>query len=1017
MSRLVGMIRFPFGTPLTSTATSSESDWIPYNGPVEPRTPHHQLRVVGHSIISQSSQSSHDSTPGASSSRMPPTDEGRHAQRTSDTTRPNRIAFALDDGGIGASPAHPPPSEERRHKGRFTFGHTTQTNPSRITPKPPTSTLVPSKSKTLSPPPALHPLPPPRHPIHQPHDDPFRSNRTQVPSNSAISFTSPKIIHSNGNPPIPHLITPMSRPIGEARPRAATMSRYDPPRSPPPTAPLPSEPTASRWRTTRPLVGGRQRSYTDAATPSMAQLVIPEKSEQHFLPEPVLPSPSFSLGSHPFGRSATTRYPNSTKPPIPPKTNNVLRRIRPSASSPNLMAAVPASNASSEPSNGGRARAGSSTGIRRRFHSTVHENPLSLEAESSLSALFSRRPKFKAALTVAENPPSSPYTLLRPKYQTYDSEKAMLNCLPTPMSKDPMLSLSSAPEPKTREELLEQTVREHGLLDAERAKWAMRAKSGFGNERSRNLSMHRPTGPKRSASYTGVRERAMEGAFGTVSTSTGSSSAKGGLSFLAATAFGHGHKAKLSIDNATWSMRSAGGAVARSSSSAGGHGGPVLRRSASHSQTGSRTSSEGVQPRWAQSVARTAFRTVADACAPGDPLASPNPNVPYGARPQPPPPTISLSGPRPVEFMGDEKIGMAFSTPPATPDEGGPLAHGSDPGFMSNHPYAQAVSSPPHHQRMKAGPHPSSPLPIVTTPYPGNIVARHRLPPQAHHRTPSAVSSGGSSDAPLVPASPLTQHRMSSHPFIKAAGADGQPRPSSGLIEASFEDAMMSSTLRTSWMDDEVESQILAGLGISTNAKATAGRGMGGSQDNHRDDLDPAGSRGEGGARMLNDGHMLSIFPDTETESTMTSPGRNTTSPRRARGHLSPAFPLLNSQPLIAPYDDMRATFGVRDNSAQSSAVATPETLDDDIDGFHDLFYRPTVHSSPVFRSSAAPAHDTESGDGRLARPLLEDADARPSGDWLHSPTDMDLGFDGEANQYASKHLSYVSSVESSADG
>ncbi|KAF9517668.1 hypothetical protein BS47DRAFT_1359450 [Hydnum rufescens UP504] len=445
-------------------------------------------------------------------------------------------------------------------------------------------------------------------------------------------------------------------------------------------------------------------------------------------------------------------------PPIPVKSPNVLQRLRASASAPNLFTqAASFSRHSKLPPK---------LDSVPKFHPPVHEHPLSLSPESTILAVVDPRPRFVASITGANDIPQSPYTLGRPSFTTYDYELGALpKCFP-PYSKTKD-TLTVPDLPKTGD-LLMQFMQDDALLAAERAKWASRAQNSFGNKRSRSLStrsMHHQIRRSRSANAMSgtASHEAEEGLIVDVGTTyTHSSTAPShqtSLKYIAATAFGHGHSPKVSIDNSgvtslgTWST----GTIP-----------PIgVTSQPYHSHTShSRTSSESKRKSGhkQKDSGRGVFEAVIGCVSSGACETSPertqtreeSPPV-LDVKPTPPSPQISEAA-----LAVEQRIGIALSTPPTTLE-----VTAIFPDYRDN-------------------------------------VSKHRLPPQVHaHKrslsagsAPTALVSKQSSPSakPYFSSStpPRKESSASSHPFVEAAIKDS--RPASGLLQAYFEDAVIAST-------------------------------------------------------------------------------------------------------------------------------------------------------------------------------------------------------------------------------
>jgi hypothetical protein len=159
----------------------------------------------------------------------------------------------------------------------------------------------------------------------------------------------------------------------------------------------------------------------------------------------------------------------------------------------------------------------------------------------------------------------------------------------------------------------------------------------------------------------------------------------------------------------------------------------------------------------------------------------------------------------------EQRIGLAISSPPATPV---PIL---SPRSASGHPYSTPiVGMTPN----RAGSHDTSPVlasaPGVTGGIKDDFGSRHRLPPRVFHAHKRSLSAG-QNQTPIAPLSPsahsvftLTSSittsssqtvdgEQSRHPFLAGAARDARNRPPSGQVERSFEDALIASASHTEW--------------------------------------------------------------------------------------------------------------------------------------------------------------------------------------------------------------------------
>ena len=236
---------------------------------------------------------------------------------------------------------------------------------------------------------------------------------------------------------------------------------------------------------------------------------------------------------------------------------------------------------------------------------------------------------------------------------------------------------------------------------------------------------------------------------------------------------------------------------------------------------------------------------------------------------------------------------------------------------------------------------------------------------------------------------------------------------------------MMSSASQSYWPEHDM---LLSGLGIVTGAKPVRITGKEGS--NGEEKLEAADAKGqlplpERRRRVDPDSRRLlglSAFYDGETASILGTPGHGVTASQRSPPVVSSTpSPSPSSSPAAARIGTLNvpprqhSPHGFLDSS-QSSPRPTPESLGDldDLDRFRDLFYRPVAHS-PI--ESARSSRDMRNGGSE--RPILEDADGRPSSDWLRSPGYQEVEYDAVnlRSGYAAQRHSQVSSVESSAEG
>ena len=433
-------------------------------------------------------------------------------------------------------------------------------------------------------------------------------------------------------------------------------------------------------------------------------------------------------------------------------------------------------------------------------------------------------------------------------------------------------------ERKRREDESIQALRDNKLLSAEREMWARTAKDSWGNKRSRSLSTRGKAVVRRSVSHGALNDEAgiavrarstvnvnavppranenfnrlrsrtisREQATGipehhlnppstshhrptdSGETAVGSLPVTGrSLRYLASAAFGHGgHSPKISVDtsNSGSGTGGLGTASTRSSANVGKHSGSAGRRS---NHTHSRGSSVETRP-----------------------FSAASSHVPIVAVTVPPPePKVSVESSDDAEVVDirsvrntmmdedvdgeadadggfaraavEQRIGLAFSSPPPTPDPILPSRGNAVHPYAS--PTAVAMSSSIV-AATRAGPHPTSPVqgsPIEGgSPIKDDVGSRHRLPPQVVQAHKRSMSGGPNALAPgppaaptpsllkIVPPPPPTSYNRTpitppsstdspSHPFL--AGRINKERPSSGQVERSFEDALLASSALAEW--------------------------------------------------------------------------------------------------------------------------------------------------------------------------------------------------------------------------